>query len=61
MFELFISDVFMFCVEILQFLGGSPGEYGFAYNLANLIIFVILQPGLIFLFYGDKKRKKINI
>ena len=61
MFELFISDVFMFCVEILQFLGGSPGEYGFGYNLANLIIFVILQPGLILLFFILwRQEKKIN-
>ena len=62
MFELFINDVFMACVTILQFLGGSPGEYGFGYNLANLIIFVILQPGLILLFFilwrQEKKKNK---
>jgi hypothetical protein len=28
MFKLFIKDVFMVCVAILQFLGGSSGEYG---------------------------------
>ena len=64
MFELFINDVFMICVSILQFLGGSPGEYGFGYNLANLIIFVILQPGLILLFFilwrQEKKKNKIK-
>ena len=53
----------MTCVAILQFLGGSPGEYGFGYNLANLIIFVILQPGLILLFFilwRQEKKKKNN-
>ena len=61
MFELFISDIFMDCVAILQFFGGSPGEYGFGYNLANLIIFVILQPGLILLFFILwRQEKKIN-
>ena len=63
MFELFINEVFMICVAILQFLGGSPGEYGFGYNLANLIIFVILQPGLILLFFilwRQEKKKNIN-
>ena len=62
MFELFINDVFMTCVAILQFLGGLPGEYGFGYNLANLIIFVILQPGLILLFFilWRQEKKKNN-
>ena len=58
MFELFINDVFMTCVAILQFLSGSPGKYGFGYNLTNLIIFVILQPGLIFYFMETAKEKK---
>ena len=62
MFELFIKDVFATCVAILQFLGGSPGEYGFGYNFANLIIFVILQPSLILLFFilwrQEKKKNK---
>tara|TARA_B110000444_G_scaffold233150_1_gene242372 strand:- start:48 stop:242 length:195 start_codon:yes stop_codon:yes gene_type:complete len=62
MFELFINDVFATCVVILQFLGGSPGEYGFGYNFANLIIFVILQPSLILLFFilwrQEKKKTK---
>ena len=51
MFEIFVRDVFNYCVAILQFIGGTPGEYGFGYNLANLIIFVVLQPGLILLFF----------
>jgi len=59
MFEIFIRDIFNYCVAILQFIGGSTGEYGFGYNLANIIIFVILQPVLILLFF-ILWRKKIK-
>ena len=51
MFEKIITDFFMLCVDILQVIGGAPGEYGFGYYLANIIIFVILQPALILLFF----------
>ena len=51
MIEQFITDIFMYCVYILQIIGGAPGEFGFGYYLANLMIFVILQPGLILLFF----------
>ena len=60
MFEKLITDFFMFCVNILQAIGGAPGEYGFGYYLANIIIFVILQPTLILLFFilwRTEKRK----
>ena len=46
-----VSEIFGICVAILQFLGGSPGEFGFGYQLANLIIFVLIQPGLILTFF----------
>jgi hypothetical protein len=60
MFEKIITDVFMLCVYILQVIGGTPGEYGFGYYLANIIIFVILQPALILLFFilWRKEKKK---
>ena len=51
MFEKIITDFFMFCVYILQVIGGAPGEFGFGYYLANIVIFVILQPALILLFF----------
>ena len=51
MFEKLITDFFMLCVYILQVIGGTPGQYGFGYYLANIIIFVILQPALILLFF----------
>ena len=51
MIEQLITNIFMFCVYVLQVVGGSPGEFGLGYYLANLIIFVILQPALILLFF----------
>ena len=63
MFEKIITDLFMLCVYILQVIGGTPGEYGFGYYLANIIIFVILQPVLILLFFilwRKEKRKNSN-
>ena len=63
MFEKFITDFFMWCVYILQVIGGVPGEFGFGYYLANIIIFVFLQPALIILFFilwRKEKRKNIN-
>ena len=51
MIEQLITDIFMFCVYVLQVIGGSPGEFGLGYYLANLVIFVILQPALILLFF----------
>ena len=63
MFEKIITDFFMLCVYILQFIGGTPGEYGFGYYLANIIIFVVLQPALILLFFilwRKEKRKNNN-
>ena len=63
MFEKFITDFFMWCVYILQVIGGTPGEIGFGYYLANIVIFVFLQPALIILFFilwRKEKRKNSN-
>ena len=63
MFEKFITDFFMWCVYILQVIGGSPGEFGFGYYLANIVIFVFLQPALLILFFmlwRKEKRKNNN-
>ena len=49
--EDFITDLFMWCVYTLQVIGGSPGEFGYGYYLANILVFVVLQPGLILLFF----------
>ena len=63
MFEEFITDFFMWCVYILQVIGGTPGEFGFGYYLANIVIFVFLQPALMILFFilwRKEKRKNSN-
>ncbi len=44
----YIDSIFWYCVWILQVIGDVTGM---GYNLANLVIFVILQPGLILLFF----------
>jgi hypothetical protein len=43
-----IDKFFWLCVWVLQVIGDVTG---WGYNLANIIIFVIVQPGLILLFF----------
>lgn len=57
-FEVLVKEFFLFCVYVLQVIGGSPGEFGFGYYLANIIIFVFLQPFLILLFFILWRRLK---
>lgn len=63
MIEQFITNFFEVCVYILQVIGGSPGEFGYGYYLANILIFVVLQPALIVLFFVlwrlEKKKTKL--
>lgn len=58
MFQEITKEIFMFCVYVLQVIGGSPGEFGFGYYLANLLIFVILQPALIVIFFVLWRKEK---
>jgi len=44
----FIGWFFDICVYILQVIGDVTGM---GYALANIVIFVIIQPGLILLFF----------
>ena len=64
MFEEFITSLFRHCVYILQVIGGSPGEFGFGYYLANIALFVVLQPALILLFFmlwrAERRRNALN-
>ena len=48
----------MQCVYLLQWLGGTPGSYGYGYYLANIIVFVIIQPALIVLFFALWRKEK---
>ena len=43
-----INDFFNWCVYVLEFIGDFTGM---GYELTNIVIFVIIQPTLIILFY----------
>ena len=43
-----IDQLFLWCVWVLEVIGEVTGM---GYELANIVIFVILQPGLIILFF----------
>ena len=53
-----IDEFFLFCVFVLEVIGEV---IGMGYELTNIVIFVILQPTLILLFFilwrFEKKRK----
>jgi hypothetical protein len=58
-----ISNFFNWCVYILEIIGDFTGM---GYELANIVIFVILQPALIILFFAlwileKKKNNKIKL
>jgi len=53
-----ISDIFNWCVYVLEVIGNLTGM---GYELANIVIFVIIQPGLIILFYILWQREKRKI
>ena len=60
----FINWFWGVCIYILQVLGGSPGEFGLGYMVVNILIFVIIQPSLILLFFilwrNEKKKNRYN-
>ena len=51
-----INDFFYWCVNVLEVIGNVTGM---GYELANIVIFVILQPALILLFFV-LWRKEVN-
>ena len=56
-----IESFFNWCVYILEVIGDFTGM---GYELANIVIFVFLQPGLIIVFYflwqNEKKKNKLK-
>ena len=54
-----INDFFNWCVFVLEVIGDVTGM---GYELANIVIFVIIQPSLILLFFilwqKEKRRNK---
>ena len=59
--EQHISDFFFWCVHVLEVIGEVTGM---GYALANIVIFVILEPALIILFFylwiREKKKNEKN-
>ena len=58
-----INNFFNWCVYVLEVIGSFTGM---GYELANIVIFVILQPTLIILFFAlwifeKKKNNKIKL
>ena len=52
-----VNDFFNWCVSVLEFIGQITGM---GYELANIVIFVIIQPVLILLFFilWQKEKRK---
>jgi hypothetical protein len=50
-----ISDFFNWCVVVIDLLGEITGM---GYELTNIVLFVILQPTLIILFYFLWRKEK---
>jgi Flp pilus assembly protein TadB len=50
-----IDNFFNWCVSVLVAIGNITGM---GYNLANIVIFVIIQPALILLFFVLWRREK---
>ena len=59
MFSQMIDQFFNWCVLVLVAIGNITGM---GYNLANIVIFAIIQPALILLFFvlwrREKRKKK---
>ena len=55
-----IHNFFNYCVWILEVIGNFTGM---GYELANIVIFVFIQPTLIliFLFFGEERLKRISL
>jgi len=53
-----INSFFNWCVYVLEVIGNVTGM---GYELANIVIFVILQPGLILLFFILWRKEKNKI
>ena len=55
--DVYANKFFDWCVKVLEIIGDYTG---WGYELANIIIFVFLQPGLILLFFCLWIRAKIQ-
>ena len=56
----FLITLYDFALVALQWLGGDIGKMELGYFIANIVVFVLVQPGLILLFlmlWLHQKRK----
>jgi len=55
-----LESYYDIALEILQLLGGNPEGFGLGYEIVNILIFIIIQPGLIILFFllWQKQKRK---
>ena len=53
--RIMVNDFFQWCVWVLEVIGDVTGM---GYELANIVIFVILQPALILIFFMLWRREK---
>ena len=56
----FLISIYDIALIVLQWLGGEVGTMGFGYFVANIVIFVFVQPSLIIMFFllWSRQRKK---
>ena len=50
-----VNDFFNWCVRVLEVIGNVTGM---GYELANIVIFAVMQPALILLFFILWRREK---
>lgn len=54
----FLVVLYDLSLVALQWVGGEVGVMGFGYYIANIALFVFIQPSLIFIFLGLWLRQK---
>ena len=61
----FLINYYDIALSFLQILGGEPGVMGFGYYVANIVIFVFVQPSLILTFFAlwraQKRKNRLEI
>ena len=57
--ETFVTDLFRLCVNFMYFVCGL---IGISYEALNIWLFIVIQPGLILLFFAlwMKERRKLS-
>ena len=56
--ETFVTDLFRLCVNFMYFVAGL---IGISYEALNIWLFIIIQPGLILLFFALWMRERAKL